>query len=173
MPWQLSCHRILTIILTVNMATIHKNGFHNVLNFGKWKSLNMSISKAAMNMPTLAMLLHHRKIYIEMKNIIIHFKHDMMIFSYNSIGNHNGWIAIACMGLNIWSSLHPDSKVHGPTWGPPGSSPPQMGPMLVPWTLLSGWFLGAKQTIWHNLNQCCLINHLTLRSRFFGSQIKT
>ena len=26
----------------------------------------------------------------------------------------------------------------GPTWGPSGSSRPQMGPMLAPWTLLSG-----------------------------------
>ena len=26
----------------------------------------------------------------------------------------------------------------GPTWGPPGSCQPQMGPMLAPWTLLSG-----------------------------------
>ena len=30
------------------------------------------------------------------------------------------------------------SKFMGPTWGPPGSSRPQMGPMLAPWTLLSG-----------------------------------
>ena len=28
----------------------------------------------------------------------------------------------------------------GPTWGPPGSCQPQMGPMLAPWTLLSGCF---------------------------------
>ena len=28
-------------------------------------------------------------------------------------------------------------KLMGPTWGPPGSYRPQMGPMLVPWTLLS------------------------------------
>ena len=34
--------------------------------------------------------------------------------------------------------ISPDSKVHGPTWGPPGSCRPQMGPMLAPWTLLSG-----------------------------------
>ena len=27
----------------------------------------------------------------------------------------------------------------GPAWGLPGSSRPQMGPMLVPWTLLSGY----------------------------------
>ena len=26
----------------------------------------------------------------------------------------------------------------GPTWGPPGSCRPQMGPMLAPWSLLSG-----------------------------------
>ena len=26
----------------------------------------------------------------------------------------------------------------GPTWGPPGSSRPQVGPMLAPKTLLSG-----------------------------------
>ena len=30
------------------------------------------------------------------------------------------------------------TKFMGPTWGPPGSCQPQMGPMLVPWTLLSG-----------------------------------
>ena len=34
------------------------------------------------------------------------------------------------------------AKFMGPTWGPPGSYWPQMGPMLTPWTLLSGkpWF---------------------------------
>ena len=30
------------------------------------------------------------------------------------------------------------AKFMGPTWGPSGSFRPQMGPMLVPWTLLSG-----------------------------------
>ena len=30
------------------------------------------------------------------------------------------------------------AKFMGPTWGPPGSCGPQMGPMLAPWTLLSG-----------------------------------
>ena len=32
------------------------------------------------------------------------------------------------------------AKFMGPTWGPPGSCRPQMGPMLAPWTLLSGIF---------------------------------
>ena len=30
------------------------------------------------------------------------------------------------------------AKFMGPTWGPPGSCWPQVGPMLPPWTLLSG-----------------------------------
>ena len=30
------------------------------------------------------------------------------------------------------------AKFMGPTWVPPGSCWPQMGPMLAPWTLLSG-----------------------------------
>ena len=29
------------------------------------------------------------------------------------------------------------AKFIGPTWGPPGSCRPQMGPMLAPWTVLS------------------------------------
>ena len=33
----------------------------------------------------------------------------------------------------------------GPTWGPPGSWWPQMGPMLAPWILLSGRFMGSMQ----------------------------
>ena len=38
---------------------------------------------------------------------------------------------------NIWCQCL-EAKFMGPTWGPPGSSRPQMGPMLAPWTLLSG-----------------------------------
>ena len=33
------------------------------------------------------------------------------------------------------------AKFMGPTWGPPGSCRPQVGPMLAPWTLLSGMSL--------------------------------
>ena len=38
------------------------------------------------------------------------------------------------------------AKFMWPTWGPPGSCRPQMGPMLDPWTLLSGyWSHGVIQ----------------------------
>ena len=42
-----------------------------------------------------------------------------------------------------WSSSLMSSQITrfmGPTWGPPGSCRPQMGPILAPWTLLSGIF---------------------------------
>ena len=40
----------------------------------------------------------------------------------------------------------PESKVTWPTWGPPESCRPQVGPMWAPWTLLSGWcyWLGSS-----------------------------
>ena len=40
-----------------------------------------------------------------------------------------------------FTSLPPQiARFMGPTWGPPGSCRPQMGPMLAPWTLLSGTY---------------------------------
>ena len=39
------------------------------------------------------------------------------------------------------------TKFMGPTWGPPGSCRPQMGPMLAPWPLLSGLISASDQDI--------------------------
>ena len=36
------------------------------------------------------------------------------------------------------------AKFMGPTWGPPGSCRPQVGPALAPWTFLSGYLKLAK-----------------------------
>ena len=41
-------------------------------------------------------------------------------------------------GLPEYNDTTQIAKFMGPTWGPPGSCRPQMGPMLAPWTLLSG-----------------------------------
>ena len=40
------------------------------------------------------------------------------------------------------------AKFVGPTWSPPGSCRPQMGPMLAPWTLLSGILLVLYWWVW-------------------------
>ena len=53
------------------------------------------------------------------------------------------------------------AKSTGPTWGPPGSCRPQMGPMFTPWTLLSGrlskqcwglWFETPSRALWDHCN---------------------
>ena len=50
----------------------------------------------------------------------------------------------------------------GPTWDPPGSCRPQMGPMLAPWTLLSGyiwsvWIVRNVYDMWFLQEDTCLI----------------
>ena len=56
------------------------------------------------------------------------------------------------------------AKFMGPTWGPPGSCRPQMGPMLAPWTLLSG----MASTVLACIN--CMIAYAT--TAFFGGVMK-
>ena len=46
------------------------------------------------------------------------------------------------------------AKFMGPTWGPPGSCRPQMGPIMASWTLLSGKPQGPDQTVWPHLSSC-------------------
>ena len=48
-----------------------------------------------------------------------------------------------------WETRPQRAKFMGPTWGPPGSCRPHVGPMLAPWTSLSGaitkqWFVKAE-----------------------------
>ena len=43
----------------------------------------------------------------------------------------------------------------GPTWGPPGSCRPQVGPMLAPWTLLSGSILARQCLCTDTVSRSC------------------
>ena len=54
---------------------------------------------------------------------------------------------------NVRSMMPQIAKFTWPTWGPPGSCRTQMGPMLAPWTLLSG-------TVWsHQAAVCDILIH--------------
>ena len=53
---------------------------------------------------------------------------DINIQSYMPIGDMLCHVSLATQ----------IAKFMGPIWGPPGSCRPQMGPLLAPWTLLSG-----------------------------------
>ena len=65
---------------------------------------------------------------------------------------HRNWF----LRVQVTTGQSQITRFMGPTWGPPRSCRPQVGPILAPWTLLSGyWFkkkLYAKQVINHNQN---------------------
>ena len=48
------------------------------------------------------------------------------------------WVLIGETKQVFVSKVTQIAKFMGSTWGPPGSCRPQLGPMLAPWTLLSG-----------------------------------
>ena len=69
-----------------------------------------------------------------------------------------GW-AGCHMCLLTWRLVSPQiAKSMGPTWGPPGSCRPQMGPMLAPWTLLSGTISLASSLLVYIIG-ACMIQH--------------
>ena len=46
------------------------------------------------------------------------------------------WISVSgCVSIKATTQI---ARFMGPTWGPPGADRSQVGPMLAPWTLLSG-----------------------------------
>ena len=57
---------------------------------------------------------------------------------YNSLQNRGNFHMSRTWQISLNFNTARIAKFMGPTWGPPGSCRPQMGPMLAPWTLLSG-----------------------------------
>ena len=49
------------------------------------------------------------------------------------------YMASACQPCRIQSVTAQIARFMGPTWGLSGADRTQVGPMLAPWTLLSGW----------------------------------
>ena len=80
------------------------------------------------------------------------------------------FLSLSFFNLCIAEGYHPDSKCMGPTWGPPGSCRPQMGPMLAPWTLLSG-VMGYGMIQWeytvHEKNYSHVQRHFAVQSRAY------
>ena len=77
-------------------------------------------------------------------------KQHWNIFSFSIISGN--WDGKCSKGTQI-------PKFLWPTWGPPGSCRPQMGPMLAPWTLLSGNLPHGIQemVILYNPHHSCII----------------
>ena len=74
---------------------------------------------------------------------ILHKRAAHMNYRRNQCKN-NVFLSIhvsSCQAVSLMP-VYPDTKFMEATWGPPGSCRPQMGPMLAPWTLLSGLCCG-------------------------------
>ena len=56
--------------------------------------------------------------------------------------NQIGVAQFSCVTIPLWSSLI--ARFMRPTWGPSGADRAQVGPMLAPWTLLSGLVCNNK-----------------------------
>ena len=48
-----------------------------------------------------------------------------------------------------WFKQSRIARFMGPTWGPPGADRTLVGPMLAPWTLLSG--MACHLAVWHHM----------------------
>ena len=85
--------------------------------------------------------------HLAMKTIIV----VLSCFTYmekGSIAHYQYW------GHNMWTAKFVRSQIArfmGLTCGPLESCRPQMGPMLAPWTLLSGMLCGQRYGIYQNL----------------------
>ena len=74
-----------------------------------------------------------------------------------------------CRLNRSWAVVSQRSKFMGPTWGPPGSCRPQMGPMLAPWTLLSGY--GYSRAINVTMKYMGNIDKVLTMFKFLGMQL--
>ena len=105
-----------------------------------------------------------KTIYIDCWVVVTHWGLDKTttnlhtIFSKKKFLNQNVWFSIE-MSLKIVPEGPIDNipalfqiintliaRFMGPTWGPSGADRTQVGPMLAPWTLLSGQILNSQHT---------------------------
>ena len=83
---------------------------------------------------------------IKINSSEILFKIQTFLFKKNHLNVSSAKWRPFCLSLNeliiflltSFITMPQIAKFMGPTRGPPGSCRPQMGPMLAPWTLLSG-----------------------------------
>ena len=110
-------------------------------------------------------------IWLSIIYVFIKFKYTFTTI----IMNYKHYSSVRRFALLIYESTQ-IARFMGQTWGPPGSCWPQMGPMLAPWTLLSGiYYVASRQlqrdptpswdkhadSVYHNTS-----NHTISRSQY-------
>ena len=97
---------------------------------------------------------HTKALFYHTMRILCGMSHKMstvLFLFYSGYDNMSEWIHVTDVrvGILLWKyCIHAQiENFMEPTWGPPGSCRPQMGPMLAPGTLLSGWIKKQCQTV--------------------------
>ena len=116
-----------------------------------------------------------QKSLFETLRTIFHGPSDLGIMTANIISSKNGsflWsgqIDFTIMENMLqsanwwtWKHLTKIARIMGPTWGPPGSCRPQVGPMYAPWTLLSGFIWPPWSTNHFQEKFLCTYGYRTL-----------
>ena len=101
-------------------------------------------------------------------------RNDIYDMSFKSSRANCSWLCEAAMSAHRHLMVSPIARFMGPTWSPSGADRTQVGPMLAPWTLLSGitmkasvacyfqckfaiWLLKSRNLAYMNKNWLCHI----------------
>ena len=110
------------------------------------------MTKSCNNGFTLGILQVHYQLFVFHLSRILRFVCFYTLHWFIQEHFYVSWYLIQCP---IWPQI---TKFMGPTWGPPGSCRPQLGPMLAPWTLLPGTFR-PQMLLYHGCMKFALLFH--------------
>ena len=161
-----------------------------------WVTLATKIQHVTSLARTEHGLVYESKVIKKFDNFICHF--HMVVNWVDNMYSVSFFIWVVILGfldrnvLYLWiplskwnaSAFYIGNIFMGSTWGPPGSCRPQMGPMLSPWTLLSGIIspcyygnINAREVVGSRLLKACIpctyaiLVRLSLHWLYNGSRI--
>ena len=126
------------------ILTLFASGSEIIVAKGQLKLINVLLKKGGIKFSETWNCFNHssdRRWGMTSRDIVQHFRQYLpnvtlsLRIIYWHWGDYNHRV-VAVPVLETWPTQI--AKFMWPTWGPPESCRPQMGPMLVPWTLLSG-----------------------------------
>ena len=145
----------------------HFNTQYRGWNINQLKNINRngSVPKKASNIGSFYPIVCVPRILVRLINTLILDNADRFVYntSIRVCTSHIGFRATCYWFVCLITRGFPDSKVHG-------ACRPQMGPMLSPWTLLSG-YLCETQPGQHCVCRCPPAGALLTTKLFFRSEL--
>ena len=139
----------------IPQSSIQDRNVHiSVLNGGLWdmEQMNFGIVK----------LSYFDDKYFTQHHTVQHHYHLCMGTSWKLAMGHGlsdlylGCLAVSGQGMEV-DMVAQIAKIMGPTWGPPGSCRPQMGPILAHEPCYRGWKALVNHALW---SLAMTVNHM-------------